>query len=151
MNSDIFTKPIGRLHYFLGNVLIGLVTVGTMHLILGDGYRKAMIYNEKMVEVLPLLLLFSAAKIVIAYKRLRDITINPKAVYWLALPVLGVLLNLTAPLTRGFGSVGMFNILSPHAILFGLPIAIIGVANLIFSLVLLFKKGGKVQTSSIIK
>lgn len=147
MHSDIFTKPIGRFHYLLANIFIGVVAMGAMYLILGSGSRRAILSNEKMLEILPILLLLGVVKIVVAYKRLRDITLNPKAVYWLLIPLSGLVFSLINPTSRGLN---ISSLTSPNIALLGLPIALIGLANSIFGLVLLFKKGKQVKTSDIL-
>ena len=143
MKTDIFTKPIGRRLYLGGTILLGVMAAGVARLIIGPDARGDM-FAEKMVEMLPLMLVIGTAKIILSYKRIKDITLDPRAVYWLALPVLATLLNILTPAKWGI----VLNQGSPLAqkytfiVVF---IAIIGILNLIFGLVLLFKRGWRAR------
>lgn len=153
MGSEIFTRPIGRWHYLLANIFISVLLIGLMKIIFdlsAPGRMSTELYIEKFVEFIPLLLLFISAKVIISYKRLRDITFDRRYLYLLIFPAIGSLMKVgTMGMDFSFHSINFF---IPHRGSFfdySIIFSLIGLGNLIFGLYLLLKKGGREKTPSI--
>ena len=136
--QHFFTQPIGRLHYFLGLIVLGILSSAA------TGFATKSTASEvDLVSILPIAVLFGLLQIIWVYKRLIDFATIRHAQMLLVIPILYLCFSLYIAPELTVGIVANFEEsvreLGPEMLIFGILL----VANFILGLFLLFKKGDR--------
>jgi uncharacterized membrane protein YhaH (DUF805 family) len=136
MDSPIF-NPIDRKTY-----IIGFVIIAVLSMIIGNmGTTSSETGVSASHLILPISLFFGLAKLILAYKRLKDISSRQLYLLFLVIPIISLSLNFfnSADIAQiyafpfnnqGGGSFGLFGIFVTFSLI-----------NLVFTLFLMLKKG----------